>query len=166
VRFSTSFSPQMIRLPTAAESSTRAFTQYAPPSRPGGNRGTAVPGGNPNAVSNHERSGDGANFRPFGDEQVDGRLLVAALLFGRHRHRSPQASLPDRAESRSLVESAAWATLEQRALSAADFCSGPIVSSEAASTWSDACSDSAQSREGRDSLQMPDAQQEHVRRGG
>jgi hypothetical protein len=60
-----------------------------------------------------------------GDEQVDGRPARAALLSGRHRHRSPQASLPDRAESSSLVESAAWATEGQPDLIAADFCFDP-----------------------------------------
>jgi integrase len=48
-------------------------------------------------------------------------------------------SLPDRADSSSLAESAASATLEQRALSAADFCSDRIVSSEAASARTDGC---------------------------
>lgn len=55
---------------------------------------------------------------------------------------------PAGSESSSGVDVAAEATLEQRARSAADFRSGPIISSEAASTWTDACSDSAQGGSG------------------
>ena len=47
------------------------------------------------------------------------------------------------------------ATLEQRVLSAPDFSSGPIVSSEAANTWSDACSDSARCETATDGVEMP-----------
>lgn len=56
----------------------------------------------------------GDTYLATGEERVDGRPARAALLSGRHSHRSPQASLPDRAESRSLVESAAWATKQKR----------------------------------------------------
>jgi hypothetical protein len=50
-----------------------------------------------------------------GDEQVDRLAVFAALLSRRHRHRSGPLSLPDRAESSSLAESAAWATEQKSA---------------------------------------------------
>jgi hypothetical protein len=49
----------------------------------------------------------------FGDEQVDRRPVFAALLSRRHRHHSGPLSLPDRAESSRLGESAASATKRQ-----------------------------------------------------
>jgi hypothetical protein len=42
------------------------------------------------------------------------RPVCAALLFRQHSHRSDQSSLPDRAESSSLAETAASATMEKR----------------------------------------------------
>jgi hypothetical protein len=70
----------------------------------------------------------------------------AALRSRRYARHSGQLSVPDRAHSSSLAESAAPATNEKSALSAADFRFDPTVSGEAANTPTNACAVSARCR--------------------
>jgi hypothetical protein len=83
------------------------------------------------------------------------RPVCAALLFRQHSHRSDQSSLPDRAESSSLAETAASATERKLRLRAAEFRFDPIISNRLASRRTDECSVSALCRSGATGCTRP-----------